>query len=531
MRAAIYARRSKDEKDADSVQIQIDGARRFAAARGWTVDETQIFVDEGISRAEFVKRPAMLRMLRAAEAKAYDVLICRDETRLGGDMLRSGLLIADLIDAGVKLYFYFTGELVKVDGAVAKFVMAARGFSSEMEREKISQRTRENLESKARRGLVAGGVVYGYDNGGPKGARTRSVNEAQAAIVREIFDRYARGEGLRAVAKALNARAVPPPRGGSWTPSCIREMLRRPLYVGRIEWGKAHKLYRGGTRVRTEDHECELVTVDAPHLRIVSAEAWQAVRVKTEPRPATPKGGRPATYLLSGVLRCGACGGPMAVINGKDSYDPVHVYTCTRRRDRGGTVCASRGRRRVEDVDAAVLGWVRDNVLVEDLVAGVLAEVRRRLEARTESRSGEVKRLEAEVKKLRSEVEKFAELALEAPSEARAVFFGKIAERTRSLDAAEARLGAVRVLPGVVDLEVRRMERDALGRLRELRGLVGRGSTPAVRSFVRALFPDGIRGTPIDGTLRIEGLAAPEGVLGNVASPAGFERLPMSLIA
>jgi len=99
-------------------------------------------------------------MLNAAAEGAFDVVVTRDETRLGGDVNRTGLLIQDLLDHDVQLFYYFTGERVTLDDAMAKVMMALRNFSSELEREKISQRTREHLMTKARRGLNTGGRSY-----------------------------------------------------------------------------------------------------------------------------------------------------------------------------------------------------------------------------------------------------------------------------------------------------------------------------------------------------------------------------------
>lgn len=58
--AAIYARKSTDQTgvtdEQRSVARQVEHARTFAAERGWTVDEGCIFVDDGISGAEFANR-------------------------------------------------------------------------------------------------------------------------------------------------------------------------------------------------------------------------------------------------------------------------------------------------------------------------------------------------------------------------------------------------------------------------------------------------------------------------------------------
>jgi DNA invertase Pin-like site-specific DNA recombinase len=178
-----------------------------------------VFVDSAISRAEFKKRPGLLAMLNSVEAKQFDVIVVRDDSRLGGDTYRTGLVIQNLLETGARLFYYYTEEEVTLEGTVDKFLIAARSFAAELEREKTAQRTHEHLLTKARRGLNVGGRVYGYDNvevnEGDRRVRVEyRINEAQAAIIREIFTRYAAGEGLRGIAKDLNLRGVLSPRAG-----------------------------------------------------------------------------------------------------------------------------------------------------------------------------------------------------------------------------------------------------------------------------------------------------------------------------
>jgi DNA invertase Pin-like site-specific DNA recombinase len=164
MRTAVYARRSTEEHQEASLDVQLEEARRYIERKGWSVSDEHVFLEDAVSRAEFKKRPALLAMLNAAERGEFDVVVVRDETRLGGDVIRTGLLIQDILDADVALYYYFTDERVFLNDATAKFMVSARNFAAELEREKISQRTREHLLTKARRGLNAGGKCYGYDN-------------------------------------------------------------------------------------------------------------------------------------------------------------------------------------------------------------------------------------------------------------------------------------------------------------------------------------------------------------------------------
>lgn len=542
-RAAIYARRSTEEHQAESLETQTDNARRFINAQGWTHDAAHLFIDSGVSRAEFVKRRGLIALLAAADRGSFNVVVMRDETRLGGDMLRVGLVIQDLADAGIQIVFYISGEVVRCDDATSKLVMAARNFSSELEREKTSCRTRENLERKARRGLVAGGTTFGYRNitSPDGGGRVRQIDAKQAAIIVEMYERYAAGEGLRAIAKTLNARDVPSPRAGgrglgSWVPSVVHAMLRRPLYAGRVEWGHVTKTYRGGTKTRTRVHDRGLVVVADPELRIVPHDLWERVVARCALSAHRKSPGPPPVYLLTGVLRCGACGGPLTVANGKSSTDGIKVYTCARRRDRGNVVCRSTLRRDVRAVDAAVLEWVRETILDVTVVRAALAGVRMvYLEMATAS-DGDEKRLDAEARTLRAQVGRLAEALSNAPSDAALVI-------VETLSAKRGRLNAIdverrkRVLPAALDLHLRRVERDALARLADLRSLAQDNAVEA-RRLMATIFRDGLTASLLetaDGNrFRLRGTAIAEFDLfvgsfpaGKSASPAGPETLPV----
>ncbi|WP_437821394.1 hypothetical protein [Sorangium sp. So ce1078] len=161
----------------------------------------------------------------------------------------------------------------------------------------------------------------------------------------------------------------------------------------------------------------------------------------------------------------------------------------------------------------------------------MLTEVRRRVAERTETSRTEVEQLDRQAQQLRREVDRFAELSLEAPPDVRPVLYGKLAERQRELSAVEDRLRALRTVPGAVDLEIRRLEREARARVEELVTATRRNPVEG-RGFLRALFPEGLATAPVDTPegirMRIEGTAVPGLALGleldgNSASPAGFE--------
>ncbi len=88
MHAAIYVRKSTAQtgmsEDARSVERQKARAHAYAAARGWAVADEHVYEDDGISGAEFERRPGFQQLLSALKRRApFRILIVMDESRLG----------------------------------------------------------------------------------------------------------------------------------------------------------------------------------------------------------------------------------------------------------------------------------------------------------------------------------------------------------------------------------------------------------------------------------------------------------------
>ena len=94
MIAAIYARKSTEQNgvadEQKSVARQIDHARQYAAKKGWIVADEHVYVDDGISGAEFANRPGFLRLMNALKPRAaFQVLVMSEESRLGREAIET----------------------------------------------------------------------------------------------------------------------------------------------------------------------------------------------------------------------------------------------------------------------------------------------------------------------------------------------------------------------------------------------------------------------------------------------------------
>ena len=197
--------------------------------------DEHVYVDDGISGAEFANRPGFVRLMAALKPRPpFQVLIMSEESRLGREAIETAYALKQLITAGVRVFFYLEDRERTFDSPTDKLLMSVTAFADELERQKAGLRVYDAMRRKARAGHVTGGRVFGYDNvevldaDGQRSHVERRINEAEAAVVRRIFEMCAAGAGLTRITKTLNADGVPAPRPQQgrprgWAPSTVRD--------------------------------------------------------------------------------------------------------------------------------------------------------------------------------------------------------------------------------------------------------------------------------------------------------------------
>lgn len=521
MIAAIYARKSTEQLVADeqkSVARQVEHARQYAQRKGWTIDEAYIYVDDGISGAEFARRPGFVRLMAALKPRPpFQILIMSEESRLGRESIETAYALKQIVVAGVRVFFYFEDRERTLNSPIEKVMLSLQTMTDEMERAKARQRAIDKARQLAAAGHVAGGKVFGYENlevldaGGRRSHVAYQINELEARVIRRIFELTVAGHGQRAIAKILNAEDAPSPRAqqgrpSAWGPSSVHEALHRQRYRGDVVWNQTRKCDQWGQLKRGSRDESEWLRVHKPELRIVPEELWQAAhahiaarRDTTNVRRTTPPAD--SKYLLPGLARCAWCNGGMHVrkrtrSNGRH----LHFYACTTHYDRG--TCTNQLQVRMEDVDREVLERV-GTILSSDLIEDVLARIRQ-LQAPSEQDSTR-KRLERDVAAAEREVERYAAAIAIAGNIAAAARRLKEAEERRQRLAEELNGDRPSASGGITDWRL--LERQARQRLGEWRALFGR-DTAGSRQLLRELLEEPLRFTPIARGYHFEGAAA-----------------------
>jgi site-specific DNA recombinase len=403
MIAAIYARKSNEQvgmaNEAKSVARQVEGARVFIAAKGWTVSDTHTYTDDGVSGALFANRAEFQRMMRDAAAGAFEAVVFYDLDRFGRNARQTMVALNTLVDLGVSIWDYSTGHAVDLDSFEGEMITFMKARFAQQERDQSRKRGRDSSRHKAEAGYVTGSRIFGYDNEGPKGQKDRRINGAEAAVIRDIYERFAEGEGLRTIALALNRSGALSPRAqqgrpNGWSASSVRSVLERPLYRGELVFGKSKKAYgrelakhwrdlgKQTTRERGQIPQPESTWIrrDKPLLRIVEIDLaarvdarrahWHRAVVAARAKGRAPHKASGKYLLSGGLLDCPTCGGHFEAF-----VSPwTAVYVCATRRRKPG-VCTNALALPIAETDDAVLDLVEGEALggrfIDDLLAMV----------------------------------------------------------------------------------------------------------------------------------------------------------------
>lgn len=538
MMIRIYRRRSKNEigKQPFSLEVQATGAAEFVERLG--VNEQRVdYCDDGGKSDDFIHRTALRQLM--VDAQRGDIIVCRDQSRLGRDAIEITLVVRDLVrDRGCRLFYYANGQEVQFANAIDQATTFIVGTGHQMELEAIRSRVREALRARVREGRIAGGACFGYtlerrSDGAGRKYTVAVVNEAEAQIVRRIFDMYLADMGLKAIAHCLNNEGVRAPsagrRGsGSWAPSAIRAMLLNPRYRGVYIHGRVKKVRKNGTTLRVKAEPQETLVIDIPEWRVVDDDVWFAVQERFTSRGQGPRAprGRPGRYALTGIGKCAHCNG--AIVSAMTrayggGSERMRMYSCSRHHERGSAVCPVTVHQPIAEVEGALVDYISRHLLTEKVLDEVLGEVREQIAAQLPKREADVAALEAELRDVRAEQKRLAKavaLADDLPE-----LITELRQRSARIQQLETQILTAKKTPDELTKLVKQIETTSRAKLADFRAALAEESDR--REVFLALFPDGLSFTPArteDGRRQIWRVTG-DADLGSLINSTGSEMI------
>ena len=325
MKVAIYCRLSEEDRnkqkksdDSNSIQNQKAMLIQYAMCQEWELYD--VYSDDDYTGADR-NRPQFGRLLADAQARKFDIILCKTQSRFTRELELVEKYIHGLFPIwGIR----FVSIVDNADTANKgnKKSRQINGLVNEWYLEDMSENIRSVLTSRRENGFHIGAFApYGYRKD-PERKGHLLIDEEAASIVREIFTMFADGYGKTAIARSLNDRGIPNPseykrRNGFlyqpskkptstlWKYASIAEILNNEVYIGNLVQGRYESVSYKTKELRARPKSAWIL-VRHTHEPIIDDALWDQVRKKVRSRTRPFETGR--IHPFSGKVICMNCG-------------------------------------------------------------------------------------------------------------------------------------------------------------------------------------------------------------------------------
>ncbi|MCD8181057.1 MAG: recombinase family protein [Firmicutes bacterium] len=325
MKVAIYCRLSEEDRDkqnetddSGSIQNQKAMLLQYSMEQGWEL--YNIYSDDDYAGADR-RRPEFNRLLKDAEEKKFDIVLCKTQSRFTRELELVEKYIHGLFPIwGIR----FVSIVDNADTANKgnKKSRQINGLVNEWYLEDMSENIKSVLTSRRQNGYHIGAfALYGYKKD-PDQKGHLIIDDEAADVVREVFTLFSQGYGKTAIARMLNDRGIPNPteykrlhglrykqpmRKNStlWKYFAISDMLVNEIYIGNMVQGKYGSIsYK--TKQNKPRPKSEWYIVEGTHEPIIDRELWYRVQTMIAERAKPCYTGE--VGLFAKKVRCANCG-------------------------------------------------------------------------------------------------------------------------------------------------------------------------------------------------------------------------------
>ena len=355
-RCAIYTRKSSEEgldMEFNSLDAQREACEAFVTsqkAEGWATIRERY--DDGGFSGGTLERPGLKRLIQDVEAGLIDVIVVYKIDRLSRSLMDFAKLV-EIFDRN-QVTFVSVTQSFNTTTSMGRLTLNILLSFAQFEREVIGERIRDKVAASRKRGMWMGGhVPLGYD------VRDRKlvVNEAEAATVRMIFERFVAIGSATTLAKALAAEGVLNKRGKPIDKGFLYKLINNRVYLGEA----VHK----GTAYPGE------------HEAIIGRELWDAVHsiLRTSPRLRAAASRNQTPAMLKGLIftDTGTAMTPTATKKGSKLYRYYTSMDLIRNRP---TDAEGPQRLPAATVEDAVVGEIRRMIATPEVRARALAALK-----------------------------------------------------------------------------------------------------------------------------------------------------------
>ena len=431
----IYSRKSKFTGKGESIENQIEMCRQYIATHysQEEADAALVYEDEGFSGGT-LERPQFKKMMSDSQKIKFAAIVVYRLDRISRNIGDFAKLIEDLGDRDID--FISIREQFDTSSPMGRAMMYIASVFSQLERETIAERIRDNMHELSKTGRWLGGTTpTGYESesisnvtvdGKTRKACKLKIIPDEINLVKLIFDKFIETGSLTKTDQFLMQGRYKTKRGKTFTRFAIKGILSNPVYMiadedayhylvknnvdlfsekeafdgkhGIMAYNRT--LQRPGKATQEKPMNEWIVSV-GKHKGVIPGAVWVQVQNLLElNKSKNYRKPRSNVALLSGILYCGKCGDymrPKLSDRLTATGEPIYTYLCTTKERSRGQVCDMKNANG-NMLDAKIIDTVKSFGKQSSDMAKQIAQIKTRING---NRDG----YDAEIAKIKSQIE------------------------------------------------------------------------------------------------------------------------------
>lgn len=319
---AAYIRVSTDKQDEYSLDSQLQLIREYGKSHDIIIPDEYVFCDDGISGRSARKRPAFNEMIALAKSKdrPFECILIWKFSRFARNQEESIVYKSLLRKNDVQVISISEPIGNDVFGGLIERIIE---WMDEFYSIRLSGEVKRGMTEKATRGEAMCAPAFGYIIDSTN--KTYIPHPDEAPIIKEIFIRYANGEGARAISANLGIRGIKTHRGNPPDNRFIDYIINNPLYIGKTRWST-----EGKAASKRDYHNENIIIAEGKHEPIIDENLWNKVQEQIisnkKKYPKYQRAEQTVKFMLKGLLRCSACGATLVMQSTKCPSVQCHNY-------------------------------------------------------------------------------------------------------------------------------------------------------------------------------------------------------------
>lgn len=437
----IYSRKSKFTSKGESIENQIEMCRQYIATH-YSQEEAEaalVYEDEGFSGGT-LERPKFKKMMSDSQKIKFDAIVVYRLDRISRNIGDFAKLIEDL--GNREIDFISIREQFDTSSPMGRAMMYIASVFSQLERETIAERIRDNMHELSKTGRWLGGTTpTGYESesishvtvdGKTRKACKLKIIPDEINLVKLIFDKFIETGSLTKTDQFLMQGHYKTKRGKTFTRFAIRGILSNPVYMiadddaynylvendvdlfsekeafdgkhGIMAYNRT--LQRPGKATQEKPMNEWIVSV-GKHKGVIPGAIWVQVQNLLElNKSKSYRKPRSNVALLSGLLYCGKCGDymrPKLSDRLTATGEPIYTYLCTTKERSRGHVCDMKNANG-NMLDAKIIATVKSFGKQSSDMAKQITQTKKRINGNREGYDAEVAKIKSQIEENENDI-------------------------------------------------------------------------------------------------------------------------------